>query len=193
MAELIARWRNGDQAAAEAIVRQFGTRLIGLAQQNLARRLSPRIDGEDIVQSVFRTFFRRLQAGQFSIDGDGQLWQLLVTITLRKARARGRHHTAERRSVRAEGGDADLTALAAREPGPEDAAIVLDQMSTIVRDLPPPYAEILQLRLEGCEVVEIARRMELSRRTIHRAILLLQSRLETIDRHEGGENAQGDS
>ena len=43
------------------------------------------MDADDIVQSVFRTFFRRAQAGEFRIDSSAQLWQLLVRITVLKA------------------------------------------------------------------------------------------------------------
>src|SRR5438270_39264 len=80
-----------------------------------------RVNGEDVVQSVFRTFFRRCAQGEFQIDDSTRMWRLLVKITLQKARAQARHHTAEMRDVRAEAAgedDAWLCEGVSREPGP---------------------------------------------------------------------------
>src|SRR6266508_262893 len=48
---------------------------------------------------------------------------------------------------------------AARDPGPEDAAALVDQIEVLLRDLPPVYAEVLGLRLEGHTVSDIAPRL----------------------------------
>jgi hypothetical protein len=60
--------------------------------------MAGRLDGEDVVQAVCRTFFRRSAAGEFRIDSSAQLRRLLVKITVLKARAWSRQHTAARRS-----------------------------------------------------------------------------------------------
>ena len=62
---LIDLWRQGDQDAARRIVDRYIDRLLPLARRHLSQRLASRIDPEDIVQSVFRTFFSRLKEGQF--------------------------------------------------------------------------------------------------------------------------------
>src|SRR5262245_12788951 len=130
-AELAQRLRQGDPAAAAQLFARYARQLTRLAEQHLARRLAARADGEDVVQSVFRTFFRRCDRGEFTIDGSAQLWQLLVRITLLKARAVARHHTAGVRDVSAEapaGGDAGFFEAVARGPGPEEAAAFVDQI-----------------------------------------------------------------
>src|SRR5256885_2097714 len=76
--------------------------LIGVAEAQLSGKLAGRLDGEDVVQSVFRTFFRRSAAGEFQVDASDQLWRLLLTITLRKVRAKARRETAEKRDAGAE-------------------------------------------------------------------------------------------
>ena len=81
---------------------RYARRLALLAARRLSQRVAARADGEDVVQSVFRTFFRRCARGDFRIDGSADLWRLLVTITVRKARASARRHTAGRRDVNAE-------------------------------------------------------------------------------------------
>src|SRR5438132_1596809 len=81
-AALDDRLRRRDPAAAEHVFARYAGQLVRVAEQHISRRLAGRVDGEDVVQSVFRTFFRRAEAGQFRIDSSVQLWQLLVRITV---------------------------------------------------------------------------------------------------------------
>ena len=179
-AELVVRLRGGDPEAAGELFARYAQRLTALAEQQLSRKLAARLDGADVVQSVFRTFFRRSAAGEFRIDSSAELWRLLVQITLQKARAYGRQHTAGVRDVAAEepgGGAAFLREIVAHEPGPEEAAVLIDQIETLLRGLPPLYCDLLQLRLEGYSVSDTATRLGVSRRTVHRGLHLLQQRL----------------
>ena len=90
---LVERLRAGDARAAEALFARYARQLTRLAEQHLSRKLAGRVDGEDVVQSVFRTFFRRSAAGEFRLDASDQLWRLLLTITLRKVRAKCPGHS----------------------------------------------------------------------------------------------------
>src|SRR5205807_360917 len=115
-----------------------------------------------------------------------------VQITLRKAGAFGRHHTAEKRDVRAEAGAAAedwLAAATAHEPGPAEAAMLVDQIESLLRDLPPLYCQILDLRLQGRGPSEIAPMLGISRQTVHRALVLLQRRLEAASTEPARKNA----
>ena len=138
--DLLRRWEDGPADGADAIFAHYARRLTRVAEQHLSRKLAGRLDGEDVVQSVFRTFFRRSAAGEFRIDSSAQLWRLLVKITLLKARAKGRHHTAgdAGRRGRGAGGVEDGCAEAvAHEPGPAEAAALVDQIEALLRGLPP--------------------------------------------------------
>jgi len=94
---LVQRYRQGDPDAAGELFAYYARRLSRLAQQFISRKPGGRIEGDDVVQSVFRTFFRRCADGEFQIDSSAQLWQLLVKITMTKARAQGRRNTAAKR------------------------------------------------------------------------------------------------
>jgi DNA-directed RNA polymerase specialized sigma24 family protein len=48
-----------DEQAARENFDRFARRLIGLARTRLDRRIRQKIDPEDVVQSVFRSFFTR--------------------------------------------------------------------------------------------------------------------------------------
>jgi RNA polymerase sigma factor (sigma-70 family) len=178
--ELLKRLQGGDAQAAAQLFERYAQQLTRLAEQHLSRKVAARLGGEDVVQSVFRTFFRRCALGEFRIDHSAQLWQLLVTITLRKAGAKGRHHTAERRDVGGEapgGADAWLREAVSREPDPAEAAELVDQIEALLRGLPPLYCEVLQMRLEGRAVFDIAVRLGVARQTVYRALHLFQRRL----------------
>jgi RNA polymerase sigma-70 factor (ECF subfamily) len=179
IAELADRLRGGDPRAAEELFARYAQRLVCLAEQQLSRKLAARLDGADVVQSVFRTFFRRSAAGEFRIDSSGELWKLLVQITVRKARVHARQHTAAVRDVAAEapGGAAFLAQAVAHEPGPAEAAALVDQIEALLRGLPALYADLLQLRLEGQSAADAAARLGVSRRTVHRGLALLRQRL----------------
>jgi RNA polymerase sigma-70 factor (ECF subfamily) len=178
MAEWTRRFRQGDAQAAEVLFTHYARQLTRLAEQHLSRKLAARLDGEDVVQSVFRTFFRRCAAGEFRIDTSSQLWRLLVRITVLKAHARARHHTAGPRDVRAETGGADVwLSVLATEPGPEEAVTLTEQIEELLAGLPDMYAQVLELRLQGHAVADIAPRLGVSRRTVQRALNLLQERL----------------
>ena len=80
------------------------------------------------------------------------------------------------------GGDAGLFEAAAREPGPEDAAVLVDQIEAVA---PRPAAAVRPAAgpaAPGLTPTEIAPRLGVSRQTVHRALNLLQQRLAAADR-----------
>lgn len=179
VASLLQRWRGGDAQAAEQLFKAYAQRLTHLAEKHLSQKLSGRLDGSDVVQSVFRTFFRRSANGEFQIDSSGQLWRLLVKITLMKVRERSRQQTAQKRTPSAEAADSAswLAEAMGREPGPDEALALLDQLEALLRGLQPQFGQVLEMRLQGHSVAEIAAHLGLSRQAIYRMLDLLQHRL----------------
>lgn len=180
--DLVERYRQGDADAARDLFTAYSQSLGRLAERYLSRKLTGRVDGEDVVQSVFRTFFRRTAQGEFQIDSETQLWRLLVKITVLKARAQGRNHTAGVRDINREHSAAEedaLPDLVSREPGPEEAMILVDEIEVLLRGLPAFYCNVLDLRLQGQSADEIARRLSVSiddDSRIAAAVLLLRLR-----------------
>jgi RNA polymerase sigma-70 factor (ECF subfamily) len=153
--------------------------LIALADYHMSPNLAARIDAEDVVQSVFRTIFRRLSQGEFEINEKSQLWQLLVRITLMKARAKARHHTAALRTVRKETADFEdiLEFASQQQPTPEEVLIFTEEIERLVKGLPDIYPDVVRLRLAGCTTREMAAQLNVSRTTVSRALALLRTRL----------------
>ena len=172
--ELIDLWRGGDQQAARQIYERYIERLLPLARRRLGRKISGRIDAEDVLQSVFRTFFQRAQAGRFQVEDEHDLCKLLVRITVHKTLRRIAAETAAKRDPdREEGGAASQDCLAdllSREPTPEEAIDFLDQLEHLLHQLRPQEREILQLRLQGCTNDEVAKKLGTYDRRIRRTI-----------------------
>jgi ECF sigma factor len=70
---LLERFRDGDEFAAEALFSRYFDRLTSLARSRLSARLASRTDPEDIVMSVYRSFFMGARAGRFEISGGRSL------------------------------------------------------------------------------------------------------------------------
>jgi DNA-directed RNA polymerase specialized sigma24 family protein len=98
-AELVDRWRQGDQRAAERLFEGYAARLVGLARSRLSGKLARRLDAEDVVQSAFRSFFDGVHQGQYEVSHPGDLWRLLVSITLHKLYRQARRHAAGKRAL----------------------------------------------------------------------------------------------
>lgn len=171
------RLQAGESDAVKKLFDDYSRRLVRLAGKNIHPALLKRFDGEDVVQSVFRTFFRRQEAGTFHIEHSQKLWQLLVTLTLCKTRSHARKHTAERRDATADRAMSDENQMFDRQPLPEDALALWEEIDVVLDGLPDRTGEIISMRLEGKTRTEIAKELNLSRQTIHRILKLVQERL----------------
>ena len=175
--ELLARWRNGDEQAAGVLFDRYAQRLLALARSRLADQLNPRFDAEDVVQSALRSFFSGAHDGRFVLEHAGDLWRLLVAITLHKLQHQVARHTAQKRSVERECPlegigrirEADLEVLAT-EPSPEDTVALAHEVAHVFSVLDPFHRQVLQMRLQGNLLDEIAATAECSQRTVRRAI-----------------------
>ncbi len=173
--DLLEQWRAGDQQAARQIVDRYAERLIALARRRISQRLNSRVDPEDVVQSVFRTFFVRVKEGQFHIEEEDDLCKLLMRITVHKTLRQVDFHKAAKRDPSMEGTQGDreregMFELLDSEPTPEAAAMFLDQLEHFLAQLRPQEREILEMRVQGYSNDEIAAKLGIYDRKIRRTI-----------------------
>ena len=162
-AELLARIRDGDRAAAGALYERYAGRLRAVAGGGHDATLC---DPEDVVQSAFRSFIAAAARGHYHVPDEKDLWALLVTVVLNKRRSHVRHATAAKRSP----------VMTPPPRGALDPAVALGARE-IIEQLPAPEREIAELRLAGYSVDEIAGRLGRSRRTVERNLHSCRSRL----------------
>lgn len=175
---LVRRFQLGDADAATALYVRYANRLTRLADRKRGADLAPRFDSDDVVQSVFRTFFRRVAGGAYDVPDGDELWGLLMVITLNKVRLAAAHHRAAKRSVSstAPAGD-DL--LAHVSAGGDEGAMRLLRMTLdeFLGSLDPADRRILELRFEGHGVAEVAELSGRTKRTVERILQRLRDGL----------------
>lgn len=182
---LLERYRGGDDRAADELFARYFARLVALARSRLAARLAGRTDPEDIVLSVYRSFFVGARAGRYTLSRGGDLWRLLAATTRHKLLRQVRYQTADRRSVAVEVpfDRIDEGLLPGRSPIPEAelAVELLDELERVLARLDPFGRRVLELRLQGHqlgEIAEVTGRAERSvRRSLARVRELLAGRL----------------
>jgi RNA polymerase sigma-70 factor (ECF subfamily) len=172
---LISQFRKGDQDAARQIVDRYLDRLLTLARRRISQRLASRVDPEDIVQSVFRTFFGRVKDGQFVFADQDDLCKLLMRITLHKTLRQVAYHKAAKRDPNMETPHGEhhheqLMALFDEEPTQEATVAFLDQLEHFLGQLRPQEREILEMRLQGHSNEDIATKLGIYDRKIRRVI-----------------------
>src|SRR5581483_5740315 len=117
--------------------------------------LARRVEVEDIIQSVFSSFFRGVNKGYYEVPEGEELWQLFLVIALNKIRAKGNFHRAARRDVRQTVGGNALANLAPQ--GDEDAAFheLKLTIEEIMSSLPQAQQQMVEMRIEGFDLAEI--------------------------------------
>lgn len=182
---LVARWQAGDQEAASELFYRYADQLISLARGRMSAQLGRRVDAEDVVQSVYRSFFQTARAGRFQIERGGDLWRLLVVLTIRKLHGQIRRNRAGKRALDREcslGNDGTLDGISpeflTHAPAPLEALSLAEEMQHVMAQLEPLQRKMLELRLQGHNLEEIAAVTERSERTVTRALREVKDLLE---------------
>ena len=174
---LVARWRAGDQAAAEELFARYAAQLVALARTRLSAKMAPRIDPEDVVQSAYRTFFVNAREGRYELNRGGDLWRLLVATTMHKLQDQVKHHRAQKRNIDIEKGFGTEDSLfgiqpeaLAGQPSPLEALTLVDELQSAMARLDPLQRRVLELRLEGHNLDEIAAAIDRCPQTVRRTL-----------------------
>jgi len=179
--DLMARLRTRDDEAAQHVFERFGQRLIALARSRLDGRLRQKVDPEDVIQSVWKSFFIRQAKGQFDLRDWDSLWTMLTVITVRKC-GRWREHF--RAGVRDVAVEVPAWEVLDREPTPEEAALLTETVEQVLRGLEGPQREIVLLSLQGHTVAEVSAAVGRTRRTVQRVLREVRQRLERLRAEE---------
>jgi RNA polymerase sigma-70 factor (ECF subfamily) len=186
-AELVDRWRAGDEDAATILHERYLGRLLNLVGRHLAGKFNSRLDPDDVVQSVFRSIFRLTREGRFEFEGDSDFWKLLLTMALNKVRNTVRHHQAGKRdpsqesiSTSADGVDGYIVNRLSSQPTVQEIVSFTDMLEQILLRLDPDQAALIQYRIEGYTQKEIAEKLNVDDRTVRRMFASIRSRGEEL-------------
>src|SRR5215207_2810365 len=147
---LLFRLRAGSEDAAVQLYARYARRLCELARAQCSAELKRQVEVEDVVQSVFGSFFRCASQGYYELPGGEELWRLFLVIALNKIRERSRFHRSAkrdlRRTVAGQAYELSLEHVAARD---EAAAALLEiSMEDALEQLYGQHREVIRLRIE---------------------------------------------
>ena len=178
-------------AAARLVWGHYFQELLVLARNQLSARIRCREDEEDVLQSMYKSFCARQRRGDFDLASRDELWNLLVRITLRKAKNVANRHRQMKRDIRRERPEAAAGRAGDESPGtileqidsdgptPAEAALLNEALEQRFQKLKDPgLRQIALWKLEGYTNPEIAGTLECTLRTVER-------KLERIRAHWG--------
>ncbi len=164
------------ESIAEQCDDEYRSKLCRLVSREMNERFRRREDPEDVVQSAFRTFYRRNALGEFHFDSTADLWPLLATITRRKILKHAEKMTAGRRGLDREECRAGEE-LCDASPSPEEVAIAADLVERTLDGLDESYAAVFHGRLQNCTETEIAEQLGCTRALVRVKIQRIRDRL----------------
>jgi RNA polymerase sigma factor (sigma-70 family) len=178
----VSGWVNllqaGDSEAAQQLWDRYFHRMVGLARARL-RAAGTAAEEEDVALSAFASFCQAAENQRFpQLANRDDLWRLLVTLTARKVWHRRRFEQTQKRGA-GTGGlgnfEMELDAIVGREPTPEFAAEVADELQSRLARLKKDDLVAIALRkLDGYTNDEIAGQLGCARSTVERRLRLIR-------------------
>jgi RNA polymerase sigma factor (sigma-70 family) len=177
--ELLARIKNGDEDAARELLCRYESKVRLVVRRQLPRLLRSRFDSIDFLQSVWGSFFHRIQTGPNDLNEEENLIAFLAWAARNKVIDEYRRAATQKQNIHREEsienrGDRDTT-LASGDT-PSELAQAHETFDRLSRLLPEDRRVILDLKAAGYSCSEIGRKLGLSERTVQRVLEDLKNR-----------------
>lgn len=183
----VSHWINlvkeGDSVAANRIWQHYYDRLVRHVRRRLSGQNRAVSDEEDVILSVFDSFYAAAKDGRFpNLSHRDDLWRLLLRMAARKVIDKRRHDQRQRR-----GGDVEIHSLddgafieaIGNEPSPDMVLMMQESVEQFLSHLGVGQLRDLAVaKLEGYSNTEIAGRFECSERTIERRLHLIREKCQ---------------
>jgi RNA polymerase sigma-70 factor (ECF subfamily) len=183
---LLRRFRRGSQDAATQLYLRYAQRLLALVEAQSSPDLARSGDAEDIVQSVFGSFFRRASQGYYDVPEGEELWQLFLVLALNKIRAKAAFYHAAKRDVRrtTQGAGVEQNLEVLKPQADADYAFLQLIIDDALERLPSEHKTMIEFRIQGYEIAEIAQKTGRSKRTVERILQEARKKLNELLRED---------
>jgi len=169
-----------DDGDINRLFESYLPRLIRFAEQRMAAGYERKFGADDVAATVCRTVIRRMNDGSFRFDDDQGFWRLLVVIAKRKICKKVRGLKTQSRSIDLEVAEAANDILRSPEPDPAEVAVFRDSLQVLYEHLDDKERQVLELRLQGHDLDEIAQRLDVVDRTVRRKMNRIQATLARL-------------
>jgi RNA polymerase sigma-70 factor (ECF subfamily) len=181
--DLLQRIRNGDEAAAQQLVTDYGPHILRVVRRRLIRQLRNQFDSVDFEQSVWGTFFQT-PPDQCTFDSPEALIAYLENMARNKViRAYRRNLKTQKRdfgNIKSldKPGPTQASRVPAQQPTPSQCAIADDQFRQMLQRLPPQQQRVLCLLRLGYTPQEAAQQVGVHIKTVRRLVDQLSLRTD---------------
>ena len=185
----ISHWidlvKTGDSIAANQIWQLYFDRLVRAVRARLYGQNRAVSDEEDIVLSVFESFYDAAENGRFpDLSDRDDLWRLLLRMSARKIVDKRRHDQRQRRggnvtiqSLNQADDEESVIEAIGDEPSPDMVVMMRESVEQLFSHLGVgQLQELAGAKLEGYSNAEIAQRFGCSERTIERRLHLIREK-----------------
>ena len=179
--------KDGDSTAAHRIWQHYFDRLVRAVRHRLYGQNRAVSDEEDIVLSVFDSFYNAVEKGRFpDLSDRDDLWRLLLRMSARKVVDKRRHDQRQRRGGGVKLHSFDHTTdgenvieAIGNEPTPEMVLMMQESVEQFFSHLGVgQLRDLAGAKLEGYSNAELAGRFECSERTIERRLHLIREKCQ---------------
>jgi RNA polymerase sigma-70 factor, ECF subfamily len=174
---LLRRLRGGCQDAATALYIRYAHRLRALVKAQCSTALARRVEPDDIVQSVFHRFFKRVCQGHYDVPDSEELWGLFLVMALNKIRSEETYHRADKRNLHLTQSIPEDLPDTARPRDAASYAVLSGTLAEVLDGLPRQQRDMVELRIQGHGIDEIARQTGRSKRTVERNLQEIRRQL----------------
>lgn len=193
LASMLNRLKSGDESAASEILDRYESQVRLVVRRFLPRVLRSRFDSQDIMQSVWRSFFQKVREEQSAnpaavdkpvqeFQDSAQLFAFLSRMARNKVIDQYRRETSQKsdvhrqRTMYGESGE-DLDPPAPDE-SPAEVAEAADEYSHWRSLVPEDRQELIDMKADGLSTREIGVKLGISERTVQRVLEDLRQRVE---------------
>lgn len=177
----------GDSVAANRIWQHYFDRLVRSVRARLYGQNRAVSDEEDIVLSVFDSFYNAAENGRFpDLSDRDDLWRLLLRMAARKVVDKRRRDLRQRRGgdvkhlpLDRAGEDGNIIEAIGTEPSPEMVLMMQESVEQLFFHLGVgQLRDLAGAKLEGYSNAELAQRFGCSERTIERRLHLIREKCQ---------------
>lgn len=165
---LLEKLCSGDAEAAERVFLAFEPYLRMVVRKKLPGRLRAKFDSIDVVQSVWADVLRGFSEAGWRFADEAHLRAFLVKLTRHRFIDHLRRHRTAAARERSLGELVPENEPQSRLPSASEVVQANELLEQMLELCPPAHRDIVQLRMRGMAVAEIATRTGLHVGSVHR-------------------------
>lgn len=163
--------QHGSSEAAERLYAEYQPLVMRVIRRHLSRNLRRLTDSVDFSQAVWKTIFEHAAYLQ-SLDAPEAIAAYIAQVASNKVHSEVRSQYSQKRDLRRISNESEGNAdrLPTRDPTPSQTAMAHERLDAINSDLTAIQQQMIQLRIDGFNIEEIAKTLQINERTVRRVL-----------------------